>query len=336
MPALSTAFQDFFTWSYSLLAWIGSHPGLLVLLGTGALIPALFWLWLYYRQVFMDKEDSRQMAITFIFGMFAVLPVLGINYLLKSFLNFDLSQFVDQATIANHIPLIALGFIFMGALEEYAKFFIIRSVNDHQVAFNRIVDGIEYAVAGALGFAYIENIAYFTVAAENFAPDGLNNFWLLMSNMSFVQVVAARNFGTMLVHTLFSGFLGYYYGRAKIIGLEAEISEKKKLRQYLLFEGVKTRVHRLKMLWQKRTFPLPRSVHIRQEELIAEGLLVAVVLHATYNIFLHLDVSFLIAPMIIAEFAIIMHELHVDKNLKVYDLEKEARSEIRKELQKKF
>ncbi len=332
MAAAGDILRDLGQWTSNIWLWIAAHPSLLLLLATGALIPALFWAWLYYRQVYMEKDDTKYMVITFFFGMFTVLPVLAINYLLRLFFGFDLTQFVDHATLSQRIPLIALGFIFMGGLEEYAKFFVIKSVNNKHIAFNRVVDGIEYAVAGALGFAYIENIAYFAVAAETYAPGGASNIVMLFNNFSFVQIVIARNFGTMLVHTLFSGFLGYYYGRAKIVGLEAEISEKKKLRQYLLFSGVKNRVNRVKALWQKRNFPLPRSIHIRQEELIAEGLLVAVVLHAAYNLFLHLNVSWLIAPMIIAEFVTIMYELHSDKNLVTYDLEQEARSEIRKEM----
>lgn len=333
MASFGTVITDFTGWISNLLVWIAQHPALLILLASGALIPALFWGWLYYRQVYMEKDDTKQMVITFLFGMFTVLPVLGFNYLLRLVFNFDLIQFVDSATSGNRIPLVALGFIFMGALEEYAKFFVIRRVNDKQIAFNRVVDGIEYAVAGALGFAYIENIAYFAVAAETYAP-GLRDLGALFVNFNFVQIVLARNFGTMLVHTLFSGFLGYYYGRAKVVGLEAEISEKRKLRQYLLIVGVKNRVKRIKELWQKRQFPLPRSIHIKQEELIAEGLLVAIVLHAAYNLFLHLSVSWLIAPMIVAEFVIIMYELHLDRNLVTYDLEQEARSEIRKEMKK--
>lgn len=331
MLSIGAVLTDLFSWIWNLEGWIAAHPGLLVLLATGALIPAMFWLWLYYRQVYMEREDTKHMLRTFAFGMFAVLPVLGVNYLLKTFFHFDLTQFVDQATLTHHIPLVALGFIFMGALEEYAKFFVIRWVNDKQICFNRIVDGIEYAIAGALGFAYIENIAYFAVAAQTF---GNGNFWDLITNFSFIQIVAARNLGTMLVHTLFSGFLGYYYGKAKIFGLKAEISEKKQLRKYFLYSVVKTRIAKLQTLWSNTTFPLPRHVHIQQEEMIAEGLLVAVVLHAAYNIFLHLNVSFLIAPMIIVEFGIIMHELHVEKNSAVYDLEQEARKEIRLEMMK--
>ncbi|OGC81932.1 MAG: hypothetical protein A2V81_03590 [Candidatus Abawacabacteria bacterium RBG_16_42_10] len=333
MTQIQTLLNDLFFWFSNIWTWMIEHPGLLIFLAMGALIPAGFWLWLYYRQVYMDKEDKKWMIVTFFCGIFAVLPVLGVNYLLKTFANFELINFVEDATLAQRIPLVILGFMIMGGLEEYAKFVIVRGVNDKQQAFNRVADGIEYAVAGALGFAFIENLAYFAVAAQEYS-EGPINFVALMSDSTFIQIVIARNMGTMLVHTLFSGFLGYYYGKAKILGLQAEISEKKKLRKYLLVKGVKARVKRLRMIWDNRKFPVPRAIHIKQDELIAEGLMVAIVLHATYNSLLHLDVSYLIAPLIIGEFALIMHELHLEKNLLVYDLEKVERTEIRKELEK--
>lgn len=333
MTQIQTLLGDFFFWINSILTWAIEHPGLLVFLLTGALIPAIFWLWLYYRQVYMNKEDKKWMVITFFCGILAVLPVLGINYILKTFANFELINFIEDATLSQRIPLVILGFMIMGGLEEYAKFTIVRKVNDKQEAFNRIADGIEYAIAGALGFAYIENVAYFAVAAQAYSQ-GPVNFIGLMSNSTFIQIVIARNIGTMLVHTLFSGFMGYYYGKAKILGLKAEISEKKKLRQYLLIHGVKARIKRLRMIWDNRKFPVPRAIHIKQDELIAEGLAVAIILHAAYNSFLHLEISYLIAPLIIGEFSLIMYELHLERNLLVYDLEKAERNEIRKELDK--
>ncbi len=333
MTQIQTLFSDLFSWVSGILGWTVEHPGLLVFLLTGALIPAGFWLWLYYRQVYMDKEDRKWLIITFFCGTLAVLPVLAINYLLQTFASFELINFVEDATIAQRIPLVILGFMIMGGLEEYAKFTIVRGVNGKQQAFNRIADGIEYAVAGALGFAFIENVAYFAVAAQEFSQ-GPVNLLGLMSDSTFIQIVVARNMGTMLVHTLFSGFLGYYYGRAKILGLQVEIAEKKKLRKYLLIHGVKARVKRLRMIWNNHKFPIPHAIHIKQDELIAEGLLVAITLHAAYNSLLHLNVSYLIAPLIIGEFALIMYELHLEKNLLVYDMEKVERLEIRKELEK--
>ncbi len=334
MTQIQTLLSDLFSWTSDLVGWVIAHPGLLIFLFTGAIIPAGFWLWLYYRQVNMDKEDRKRMIITFFFGTLAVLPVLGINYLLKTFANFELINFVEDATISQRIPLVIIGFLMMGGLEEYAKFMVVRGVNEKKPAFNRIVDGIEYAVAGALGFAFVENIAYFAVAAQEFSQGSATNFIALLGDSTFIQIVVARNMGTMLVHTLFSGFLGYYYGKARVLGLQAEISEKKELRKYLLIKGIRSRVKRLRMIWDNRNFPIPRAIHIKQDELIAEGLLVAIVLHAAYNSLLHLNITYLIAPLIIAEFALIMHELHVEKNLLTYDLEKAERIEIRKELGK--
>lgn len=332
MPIILTIFSDLWQWALELASWIWMHPSVLLLIGSGALIPACFWFWLYYRQVYMDKDDTKYMVLTFLWGTSAILIVLVVNYFSKILLGIDLAEIVEDASRNGQVWLVILGFMILGGLEEYAKFLIISRINNRQISFNRIVDGIEYAVAGALGFAFLENIAYFAVAANEYAPGGLSNILALVTNVSFIQVVIARNIGTMLMHTIFSGFLGYYYGKARVIELAAEISEKKKLHNYLLVKGVQSRVQRLKTLWQNHHFPIPHSIRIRKDELIAEGLLVAVILHALYNSLLHFDLAWIIAPLVMLEFGLIMYELHLEKNLYVYDLEKAERNEIRLEL----
>ncbi len=332
MALIFTIFSDLWLWIAGITSWIWMHPSALLLLGGGALIPACFWFWLYYRQVYMEKEDTKYMVITFLWGTSAVLIVLVVNYLVNILFGIDLASWVETASSKGHTWLVILGFMILGALEEYAKFLIISRINNNQIHFNRVVDGIEYAIAGALGFAFLENVAYFAAAANQYAPQGLNDIGYLITNVSFIQIVTARNIGTMLMHTIFSGFLGYYYGKARVLELEAEISEKKKLRNYLLVKGVKSRVQRIKALWENHHFPIPHSIRVRKDELIAEGLLVAVILHALYNSLLHFDLAWVIAPVVMLEFSLIMYELHLERNLYVYDLEKAARNEIRLEL----
>lgn len=334
MPLILTIFNDFWQWISTLGNWIWLHPAALLLLGSGALIPAGFWFWLYYRQVYMQKEDTHYMLLTFAWGTSSVLLVLLVNYFVNLFLHIDLASIVEEASSRGQTWLVIVGIMILGGLEEYAKFLIISRVNNHQISFNRIVDGIEYAIAGALGFAFLENIAYFVITANQYAPQGLNNLGELITNRTFIQVVLARNLGTMLMHTLFSGFLGYYYGKARVLELETEISEKKKLHKYILIRGVQSRIKRLQTLWENRHFPIPHSILVKKEELIAEGLIVAVILHALYNSLLHFNLAWLIAPVVMLEFGLIMYELHLEKNLYVYDLEKAERNEIRLELGK--
>lgn len=332
MALILTIFSDLWLWIAGITSWIWMHPSALVLIGSGAFIPACFWLWLYYRQVYMEKEDTKYMIITFLCGTSSVLIVLMVNYLVNILFNIDLASVVETASSKGQTWLVILGFMILGALEEYAKFIIISRINNNQIRFNRVVDGIEYAIAGALGFALLENIAYFAVAANQYTPQGLNDIGYLITNISFIQIVIARNTGTMLMHTIFSGFLGYYYGKARVLELEAEISEKKKLHNYLIVKGVKSRIQRLKLLWENHHFPVPHSIRVRKDELIAEGLLVAVILHALYNSLLHFDLAWIIAPLVMLEFGLIMYELHLERNLYVYDLEKAERNEIRLEL----
>lgn len=298
---------DFQTWSREIVQWMASNPSILLICLVLGAAPAAFWGWMWYRKIEMDDDHRRLMYRTFFLGMFAIFPVYIINYTTSQLLNFDLIDFIKTQSVAGSTILIFLGYVLIGVYEEYSKFFIVREVDYKQRAFNRIVDGIEFAIAAALGFAFMENMLYFISALRE----------MPVSSKEFSSIIIFRSLGSMLAHTLFSGIFGYYYGQAKFVGIPvAEHGES--LSVYNLYNGVRVRALRLKQLLKGEQFHRSLQLKLKEEELIAEGLFIAVMLHGIYNYLINIDQTIFIVPLIVMEYAIIVHELHVHRNLEVH------------------
>ena len=93
------------------------------------------------------------------------------------------------------VKLIILSFVFVAAVEEALKYWIVRKkIWDHP-AFDEYFDGIMYAVTASLGFAALENVFYVT-------DGGL-----------YVGVIRALM--AVPAHALFGAMMGYYIGLAR-------------------------------------------------------------------------------------------------------------------------
>lgn len=308
--ALLSLFADSVGWVSGLLDWIQDHPRLLGIAGVLAVPAALFWLWMYAKRVTMDRPHHRLMVKTFLIGMFSVFPVLWINYVLVHFLGFDTNVFIYQNVAHRAYFWVFFAFMIVAVNEELAKHFIVRHVDYKRREFNRIADGIEFSVAAALGFAFVENITYFIMA---------RNMYEVLSP-EFVQVVIFRSLGSMLAHTIFSGFYGYYYGRARFVGVRKDLTPK---RVWNFQIGTTTFKHarRLRdlLLWRK-------SVHLEkdlvgrlhEQQLVAQGLFIAMFLHSVYNFLLEYGKVYLTVPLIAIEYMFIVRELHKDRNLDLH------------------
>lgn len=156
-----------------------------------SLLPALLWVWFFYRRDRFEREPVWLLARLFIAGMVAVLPAAAYEYPFRQLL-FHPSDFVARALLA---------FLVVGLGEEAAKLLAVyvavyRSPGRQE--FNEVLDGIIYAVTAALGFAAVENLLYTLAFGLGVAP---------------VRAVAAS-----LAHASFSGVMGYYLGLARIRG----------------------------------------------------------------------------------------------------------------------
>lgn len=107
---------------------------------TLALAPGLFWLWFFYR---LDREPEPKFLVlqAYLWGLVAIIPVTLINGLIP------LPPFWSAVILA---PIV----------EEITKFLSIRCTLYPSSEFDEPLDGIIYGVAGALGFASLENAFY--------------------------------------------------------------------------------------------------------------------------------------------------------------------------------
>ena len=211
-----------------------------------ALIPVLAWIYLFLRH---QPENKVRVALTFGAGMFAVIPIFVFQQEIGRIGDFLAS--VGGGAILT----IALAALWVGVYEETAKHWIVKKVDDG--FFSSIDDAIQYSIIGALGFAFLENILYFHSIWNNPLID---NFWFYYG---------FRSMGSMFLHVFASGIFGYYYGVAHFA--QPVLQDKLRLGKRFPLIG-----------WLHRVLHL-KSETLFHEEKILEGLLLAAVLHGTFD-----------------------------------------------------
>ena len=269
------------------------------------LAPALLFMWLFLHQTRMNKDHRMLMRRTFIFGTLAIVPVYIINYLLTYFFDFDIQNFLHTSTVSKSIGYVFLGCVLIAVIEEYAKGLIVREVDWKRKEFSRVVDGIEFSVACGLGFAFAENAIYFW------------DIYNMVGNIhtELMWAIIFRSTLSMLAHAVFSGIFGYYYGRAKMLSLNYQRTrETHHHMKFHLLKALKIRVHRIKHILKWENLHNELKEEIKEKELVAEGLLVAVILHTCYNFFLTINLAWISVIIIAVEFLVIIHEFELHKN----------------------
>lgn len=139
-------------------------------------------------------------------------------------------------------------FLLLGGIEEIVKFLVVYLFIRRTREFSlEPLHAMIYMVVAALGFAASENIASVFQAGRE----------AILQSKVF-ETITLRFIGATLLHTLASGVVGYFWGR--LIAL--------KYRYSLMF----------RLLVERHRYP-----HILFTEEIMKGLLIATVLHATFN-----------------------------------------------------
>ena len=288
-----------------------------------ALIPVVGIIYLILQKDHMNEDHKRLLFKTIFWGMFSVPLVFAVHYLLKKYAHIDLEIFVSQqaselydfkgdlAYIARNffkgglVMTLFLGLLSMAVIEEYAKHWIVKRVDWNEKSFNRIIDGVEYSIAAALGFSLVENIIYFSMIQDAF-----------LDIYQILPAIVIRAILTTIAHVLFSGIFGYYYGRAKFVGHTRKMYENhvRRLHHFHVLKGLKVRFLRIKYLLQGKNLHDVYRDHFHEDELIAEGLIVATVLHSLFNLTLSLSIGYLVVPLLAIEYFIIAHEFHIHSN----------------------
>lgn len=254
-----------------------------------ALVPAILWGAFFYKK---NPEDKKLLLLTFIIGALSVFPIL----IYKFFWNFF--PWINAFRLAeryqdNLIPItssltlpisVLITFMIVGLIEESMKYFSVRMVDDDY--FQSIDDAIEFFIVAALGFSFTENILYFY------------NIWLQEGAHNLILPFLFRSSFSTFAHILFSGIFGYYYGLAQFAKpiLQEELLAKR--------SRITVWLHRLTSIKKERLF---------HEQKMFEGFFLAVFLHASFNIFLELNLIFMMVPFLIGGYHTLNH-LFAKKN----------------------
>lgn len=145
-----------------------------------ALGPSLFWLFYFWRQDRSTHEGAGPMARAFLWGALSTIPAI----ILELF-------FQRPGVTANALEC----FLVIGPAEELCKMLATMRAIRREPDFDEPSDGIVASAAVALGFAFAENLGYFS---EGGAPR-----------------VLVRSLLSVPGHVLFAVFYGAALGRRK-------------------------------------------------------------------------------------------------------------------------
>ncbi|MBD3328142.1 PrsW family intramembrane metalloprotease, partial [Candidatus Peregrinibacteria bacterium] len=184
---------------------------------------------------------------------------------------------------------VILTFMVVGVFEEVIKLFAVKATDKHQI--QSVDDAMEMAFTAALGFAFAENILYFY------------NIMAFRGVEGILYPFIFRSMFSTFAHIMFSGVLGYYYGLALFA---TDIMKDEHNKKKFAFTRALARL-----------FHMKKSTLFHEEKMI-EGVLLAVVLHAVFNIFLEMEWTFLIVPYLTAGFLLLTYLLNKKESHKVY------------------
>ncbi len=235
--------------------------------------------------------------MTFMMGLISVLPILFYKWSW---------QFIPQINVFNYtnnfhtdvfsftpflyLPLGTIfAFMFVGVIEEYMKHLVVEKTD--KGFFRNVDDAIEFSIIAALGFAFVENILYFYY------------IWMYQGVELLMISFVFRSVFSTFAHILFSGIYGYFYGIAYFA--EPIWSEEQRKSRHKILN------------WFHHVFHMKKN-RVFAVEKISEGLLLAVGLHAFFNIMLEMELTFFMVPFLIFGYAFLDHLFKKKENLKNY------------------
>jgi len=259
-----------------------------------ACVPAFIWGYVYYKK---NPEDRSLTAITFIVGALAVFPILLYKFSWKYLPWLNAFRFADnyKADLIGLssffiIPLsVIITFMLVGIMEELMKLFAVKIVDDEK--FRDVDDAIEFFIIAALGFSFTENILYFY------------NIWTIEGPMNLFLPFLFRSSFSTFAHVMFSGIFGYYYGVAHFA-------------KDVLQDEIRAKRCRW-TVWLHKIFNA-RQVKLFHEEKMLEGGIIAIGLHAIFNVFLEMNLTYLIVPFLIAGYITLDYLFALKENHKKF------------------
>jgi len=154
-------------------------------LGVG---PGIFWLFYFYSKDRLEPEPKHMVLLSFFLGGLAALPIA-------------IAETVVASVVVASFFFIAV--FIAPVVEEIGKYLTVRWTVYKSSHFDEPMDGIVYGVAGALGFASVENVIYLISAAVD-----AETFWTTAAIRAVLSVPG---------HALFSALWGYALGWSILI-----------------------------------------------------------------------------------------------------------------------
>lgn len=177
-------------------------------------------------------------------------------------------------------------FVVVGMLEEFVKHLVLRFSNEEKV--RSVDDALSFAIIVALGFSFVENVVYFHnfAALASTGVKQLSIFFVLRSTIS------------VMAHVCFSAILGYFYGVAKFSReiYQEEVQQHK--------HPIIKQLHRILHLKGSTMF---------HEEMMMEGMILAMACHAVFNGLLEFGKTTLMIPFLMVLFFIVLSLFHRKK-----------------------
>jgi len=153
-----------------------------------ALLPVVLVATLFY---FLDRnpEPLKEILRAFGVGILSVVFTIALGLVLRSALEID-GSFISS--LVNSFWNAAL-------VEELSKYSVFMLFIYRRKHFDEWYDGILYGITLGLGFAFVENILYFSQLFSDYG-------W---------SIIVTRNIFSMPVHALIGGIMGFFIGWAK-------------------------------------------------------------------------------------------------------------------------
>lgn len=179
-------------------------------------------------------------------------------------------------------------FMIVGVLEEFTKHLVLRFSDEEKI--HSVGEAIQFSVVVALGFAFVENLQYFSNISQ------IN----LFSWPEFMMLVGLRSLVSVGAHISFSAILGYFYGVAKFANTiyAQEVLEYR----HPFIEKMHQLIH------------LKGAVLFHEQKMM-EGVLLAMLLHGIYNSLLEFGYVSMALPMVGGMMFVVVGLLHHKKLL---------------------
>ncbi len=160
-------------------------------------------IFLIYKQDKIEPEPVSLLVKLFLVG---AIPLPIIVVLIETVINEVVDIVAAPGTILNSI---LVAFVVAAFSEELCKYFALKLLTWKHPAFNFRFDGVVYSTTVAIGFEVVENLLY-----------------LISSDASTAYLRSA-----FPGHCIFGIYMGYYYGQAKSLEQEGDLSGSARMRR---------------------------------------------------------------------------------------------------------